>query len=182
MKIEIDQSIRIEQLNRDTVIGLGGLQLQYAAVVPRKLKRHYKEEFRRRGISRQFAPTIFAAAIAATLEQQGANIAALVIDTEYSSYELLIENVIQSKFPTLQVEFRQIGRSSPAHLVAYAVFRRRRKSDTILKKADLQMVLDTFNKYKKTTGEPHRHVLTQVRQPNRSVKHKYTKRKQYVKK
>ncbi len=34
---------------------------------------------------------------------------------------------------------------------------------------------------KKTAGEPHRHVLTQVRQSNRLVKKKYTNRKRYVK-
>lgn len=179
MKLEVDQSIRIEQFNRDSIIGLGNSVMQYTALVPRKVKRHFMEEMRRRGRPRQFPPTLFAVSIVASLQACKIRPAVMVIDREYDGYVMLIEAIITYYFPEIQIEFRQIGRKSPAHLIAYEVFRKRKEPDVVLNKANLQTLIFSYNK--KTAGEPHRHVLTQVRQSNRLVKKKYTKGKRYVK-
>lgn len=179
MKLDVDQSIRIEQLNRDSIIGLGNSVMQYAALVPRKVKRHFMEEMRRRGQPRQFPPTLFAVSIVASLQAGKIRPAVIVVDKEYDGYTMLIEAIITYCFPEIQIEFRQIGRKSPAHLIAYEVFKKRREPDAVLSKANLQALILSYNK--KTAGEPHRHVLTRVRQSNRLVKKKYTKRNRYVK-
>ena len=131
-RFEVDQSVRVEELNRDTVIGIGSLDKECACLIPKKVKRHFREEFRRQGKTKLFAPTIFAAAIAASLRQCNIKASVIVVDKEYEGYEEHIEMIVKKAAPHAQIEFKQIGRKSPAHLIAYKVFKKRQAPDKIL--------------------------------------------------
>lgn len=68
-RFEVDQSVRIEELNRDTIIGIGDQHAQFAYRLPRKIKRRFNEYFRRMGKAHRCAPMLFAAAIVLSLRK-----------------------------------------------------------------------------------------------------------------
>ncbi len=168
---DIDQSIRIEETNKDTVIGIANKQIGYAFILPRKTKRHYNEEFRRLGISKRFGPIVFAVAIVVVLKIVKIKLGSLILDIEYPGYERLITKFIVMYYPNIAVSFRQIGKSSPAHEVAYFTHIGKRKPDGKISRKDLDIVI------KKTTGELLHLEFTRIRSPHRSVSKKYTKKR-----
>lgn len=180
MKLEVDQSVRIEELNRDTIIGVGNSRIQYAALLPRKVKRHFNEEFRRQGKPHRCGPTVFAAAVILALSSCGKSVTNIVVDTEYGSYESLIRQMINVFFPKAIVSIERIGRHSPAHLVAYEVFRKRRKPNQVLSFFDLQKIINAYNKNDgRRTASPRVNAGSQVH--NRPIKYKTIRKFRYVK-
>lgn len=171
LRFEVDQSIRIEETNRDTVIGIANKHHGVAVLLPRKIKRHFMEDFRRRGISKRFGPTLFAAGIIATLKQSKLNPSSLILDIEYPGYERLIAKVISLYYPRVVISFRQIGKNSPAHEVAYFTHTHKRGSDGTIIRKELDAII------KKTTGELLHFEFTKIRSPRRSVTKKYTKKR-----
>jgi len=62
MKIEINQSNKIEQTNKDTIIGLSN-QKAFTILINRKIKRKLQEEFRKQGKPRLFVYRTFIAGV-----------------------------------------------------------------------------------------------------------------------
>ena len=58
MRIEIDQSIKVEQTGKDTVLGVAN-DISCAVVLPGKVKRKLQEEFRRSGRPRLFINRLY---------------------------------------------------------------------------------------------------------------------------
>ncbi len=171
LRFEVDQSIRIEETNKDTVIGISNKQISIAMILPRKTKRHFMEDFRRRGISKRFGPVLFAVAIIATLKKSKTAPSGLILDIEYPGYERLITKVIGMMYPQAILSYRQIGKGSPAHEAAYFTHTRKRSPDGKITRKELEAII------KKTTGGLLHFEFTKIRSPRRSVNKKYTKKR-----
>lgn len=130
MKYEVDQSIRIEKTNQDTIIGLANHKESIALIIPAKTKRTLQEHFRRQGLTKKYVILIFTASIILAVEKSKFKIQELIIDIEYPGHEEKIIKHIKNYFKDkFEVYFSLIGKHSPAHLSAYGVHTKRRKSN-----------------------------------------------------
>lgn len=129
MKIEIDQSVRVEELTRDTILGIANKQASFTFVIPRRAKRVLYEKFRRQGKPKKFAPYVFAAAVSEALKRAPFKSSDVVIDIEYPGYEQEILKIIKRQHPETEVYFTALGKKSHAHFAAYGVHIGRKKAD-----------------------------------------------------
>jgi intein/homing endonuclease len=121
MRFEVDQSIRFEEYQRDTVVALANAERSITVVIPRSVKRAMREAWNKRPA--RLAPNAFASAIVFAMKNAGIIVHQLVIDTEYASHEKEITAVVSGAFPGIQVDFVEVGKKSPAHIAAYRVFK-----------------------------------------------------------
>ncbi|MEW6610867.1 MAG: hypothetical protein AB1352_04575, partial [Patescibacteria group bacterium] len=128
-RVEIDQSNRIEELNKDTIIALANKDVSYTHVLTKKTKRHLHEIFRKSGERKRFGPALFAAAIVSLLERTGVRSTDIDVDVEYPGYEALMQGMIELYDANAHVAFRSIGKSSPAHIAAYSVHKKENAAD-----------------------------------------------------
>lgn len=128
-KLEIDQSVRVEEITKDTVVGIANERESFTIIVPKRAKRVLRETFRLQGRTKKFAPHVFAAAIAEGLRHTPFQSSDIVIDFEYPAYEREIIEIIKQEHPHLEIYFTDIGKKSPAHYAAYGVHLKKRKSD-----------------------------------------------------
>ncbi len=125
MMYQIDQSGKIEQTNKDTIIALSNNK-QYSVLLPKKTKRLLQEYFRNQNRPRMFVYDTFSALISIILLKVKP-ISPVYIDREYFKNEPLIKARIlelMNKFNTKyipDIEFMLVGKSSPAHLLAAKV-------------------------------------------------------------
>lgn len=120
-RFDVDQSIRIEELAKDSIIGIANKENFFTLVVPSRVKRRLREEFRKQGKPKQFGPQFFASAIVIAMQQSGLRFQELIVDTEYPGYEREMSQIIASHFRDIIIHFSPIGRKSPAHYAAYGV-------------------------------------------------------------
>jgi len=143
MKIEIDQSGRIEETGRDTVIGLTTKKEAFTVKVPAKVKRQLLEIFRRQGKPRVFSMVIFGRVIGIAIKKSKFDITDLTIDMEYPGHEDLIRSLITSVVGReINCWFKSVGKKSKAHYVAYGVFMGRKKVDIVLRLKDIVKYLE----------------------------------------
>ncbi len=172
LRFEVDQSVKIEQLNQDTVIGIANKKVSIAYVIPRKIKRHFNEHFRKLGQPKKCAPTLFAAAIVAILKKENIIPSSLIIDTEYNRYEKFIINFLQHFLSRTVIYIQRVGKNSPAHSSAYYTHTGHKHPVGVINRHDIQEIIN-----KKTTGEPQHLEFTRIHKSNRSVNRKHSKRK-----
>jgi len=130
MKVEIDQSGRIEETNRDTIIAFSN-EKQFSVQIPAKVKRQLLEAFRRWGKPKTFKYRTFALGVSILLQKSGisAKNLSLIIDNEYPGHENSIKDIIRSKFdPKIEIDFESIGKKSKAHYAAYGAFMGRQEA------------------------------------------------------
>ena len=133
MRVEIDQSGRIEETNRDTVLALGNKDIFFSIRIPAKVKRQLKEIFRRQGKPRLFAIRTFAAAVVLLLRKSKLGPKIIVIDLEYPGHEQVIKDLIWESFDKeVEIEFEPIGKNSPAHEKAYFTYTKKLKEDRLI--------------------------------------------------
>lgn len=143
MIVEVDQSIKIEQTHKDTVIGIANGR-RIAVVIPRKVKRRLRDEFRGVGRRRLFAYRVFIAGVVLALEYANfRNLSDVIIDIEYPGQERLLNSIFlemwsrrHDAIPTIQ--FKSIGKRSGAHEVCYQVTRREHDADMQLTYGDIK--------------------------------------------
>lgn len=140
-RFEVDQSVRIEETNRDTTVAIANAEKSFAIKLPRRTKRQVFEYFRRIGTPKQFAPRIFAASIIVLLQKSKFHTQDIVIDIEYPGYEKEILFWITKVFPNISVYFTEIGKKSSAHYAAYGVFIKKRKADYVVSARELLHLL-----------------------------------------
>ncbi len=123
MKVEIDQSGKIEQTNKNTIIALSN-DKNDSIIINAKTKRQLQEVFRRHGQIRNYIIFTFSACLTILIERNS-KYGKIYIDKEYYGRENLIEILIKSMFSgrnrTPDLEFCLIGKSANAHGVAYHV-------------------------------------------------------------
>ncbi|MFH1354514.1 MAG: hypothetical protein ABIH36_04530 [bacterium] len=170
-RFEVDQSVRIEELNRDTIIGLANEEHAFTFKVPRGVKRRLYETFRREGKPKLFGPRVFASAVALTIVRSGFRIQELIIDLEYPGYDEQIIEIISGFFPSVMVVFTSIGKNSPAHEAAHFTYKRRLKVNVIANQRDIKNTLSKAKDRRTVTPRVYRDS-----QPNRPITRKHSKR------
>lgn len=130
MRVEVDQSGRIEQLDTDTVIAYANGKAS-AVFVTAGTKRKIIQFLKRKTLvsSRTLPSLVFSTCLFMLVSELNEPIT-LVIDEEYSGKEKVIKKTLDRlafKFPKkylkITVRFDRIGKLSPAHRLAWKVHR-----------------------------------------------------------
>ncbi|MDO8592223.1 MAG: NYN domain-containing protein, partial [bacterium] len=129
---EVDQSNRIEELNKDSFIALANQELAFTAKLSAKEKKPLYERHLLKRSHRKFGWLEFAKVIKILAGMSGFRVTDLIIDFEYPSYEGLIAGWFKQYLPEVSVVFKQIGKSSPAHAAAWQAQRRRSPIQAII--------------------------------------------------
>jgi len=144
--VEIDQSGRIEETHRDTIIAAASKNWQFTLRIRRSDKRLLQKCFRRQGRPKMFAITTFAYAVAYLINISKVELSGIVIDIEYPGHEKTIKEILHSEIKQpVQIRFQSIGKSSPAHTSAYFTYKNKLKENTTVPFGELLKAL----KYKK---------------------------------
>jgi hypothetical protein len=136
MHIEVDQSIRIDNTQKDTVLAFSN-EISGAVRIPARVKRTCLKILRGRGTTKIY-PRIFAVALLILLKENINKINEIVIDTEFSDPKnqrfikaMLLKNLRKrgSKISPDNIAFRRIGKKSRAHEKAYKVHKGKIKAE-----------------------------------------------------
>ena len=141
MHIEIDQSGKIEQLNKDTYIAFSNHE-QYCVKFPKKIKQEVVYEFRTR--VRQIIQKLFAICIFYCLNDYTDKKELITIDLEYTGWEAFIKRevvyLIKKQYPNFDKDVLRFGiitKNSKAHKLALRTYREEEKPNKILNKEDI---------------------------------------------
>ena len=172
MKYQIDQSGKIEQTEKPTVLAYTNDRSR-SLLIPAKTKRQLQETFRRCGMTKVFVYHIFAAGIfclISNLKQK----TEIVIDKEYPGKEKLLSELIKKQLsvhgkPIHNISFKRIGNQPKVHYAAHDVYVKKKKPDIIISLTKIIRVL------KKTDGRLRECLSTLVSARPRSIKKRYHK-------
>lgn len=151
-KYEIDQSGKIEQTNRNTVLAISNgkkFSILLRAQDKRLLQDIYRTFFNKQ---RQFIYEVFSALLYILISNVKPQ-TRIIIDREYPGQEGLIKLLLlkfyndQSKNAPANIEFGLVGKSSPAHDLGYKVFKKKQKASKIV---TFEEILDIIFPTKKT--------------------------------
>ena len=145
MRIEIDQSGKIEQLNKDSVIAFSN-KTQYSILIPKEVK---QEVFRlHKGKIKELRYRLFCIGIYYCFRDYIKEKELITICCEYIGKENLIKSFLldylRKSYPMMDskvIRFGKIGKSSNAHAVAIDVFRGNRKPNKILSLIEVEKCL-----------------------------------------
>lgn len=152
MRIQIDQSGKIEDTTSDTVLAFCDGKTR-SILIGKKEKRGLQEFFRRAHKGKIFVSKTFAILIFLLIKNDLQRIQHISIDLEYPGRDYLIKDYLLREirqfrsFDKRDIDFIKIGRKAKAHEVAINVFRKRKKPDVIVIKEDIVKFLEK----KKTT-------------------------------
>ncbi len=135
MGIQIDQSGKIEDTAKNTVIAFSNSQTR-SVFVSKKTKRQIQEFFRRTGKPELFIDKTFATAIY-FLIGDFKSIQKITIDLEYPGRDKFIKTLIidllqSNKKPTHDISFARIGNRPKVHYAAKDVFIGKKKATRTL--------------------------------------------------
>jgi len=122
-KIEVDQSIKIEQTHADTRIGIVRGRQKLLVIIDAGLKRELLRLLRQRGVKdphvRLFGIFLYLALSDSGILRPGD---ILVIDEEYPGQEGRLRDILASRLniDRTLISFTRVGKRSEAHRVAYA--------------------------------------------------------------
>ncbi len=144
--IEIDQSVKIEQLSRNTVIALSN-DIEFAVSIPSKVKRKLQTEFRRKGKPKLFRLRTFVAGVVLLIyHAKFRHVPSVVIDREYAGQEQNIQSMFVEMWQrhygqAPSVSIKEIGKRSKAHDVAYFTMSGKRKVDRVLTYSEMRRLV-----------------------------------------
>ena len=165
-KYQIDQSGKIEQTNKNTVIAFSN-GIKYSVLIPKKLKRQLQEIFRIHGFTSLFIYYLFSVGVyylLVKIEQRSD----ITIDIEYPGKDKIIKQfvtglLIKNKKAEHEINFARIGNRPPAHYAAKDVFDKKTSPDRIL------IIEDFIKALKKTDGRLRECLPTLVDAQTRSM-------------
>jgi len=135
MKIEIDQSGKIENTNKNTIIAFSDGKFK-SIFISAKEKREIQKFFRRIGKPKIFIYKVFAILVFLLIKSEVKEIDAIIIDEEYPGKNSLIKNFllqeirkIKPDFDRGNIIFQKIGKKSRAHFLAYGIAVGKKKAD-----------------------------------------------------
>ena len=135
MKIEIDQSGKIEDTSKNTIIAFSNAKIKSIFISARE-KRELQKFFRRIGKPRIFVYRVFAILTFLLIKSDLQEIQDIIIDQEYTGKSALIKNFllqeikkVNPSFSRANIDFQQIGKKSRAHFLAYGVAIGKRNAD-----------------------------------------------------
>ena len=143
MQIEIDQSGKIENTSKDTVLALSN-RLQFSIIIPRKIKREIQIIFRKNKQPRNFVLFTFSAGLSILLHYAKPKHKVL-IDKEYLGKEFIIKKHILETYKKEVIKpiisFGFIGKKSNSHRLASLVVKKKLKPNIIVTKNELLKVI-----------------------------------------
>lgn len=145
MRIEIDQSGKIEETNKDTIIAFSN-DASYAVCIKAKTKRRLQEKFRKIGEPRSFVLRVFATGIILLVKNHSGKNLELIIDKEYPGHEAVIKELLiqmfekNSKGKVQIIRFSLIGKNSNAHIVTFKIKIKKRKIEKVLNYTEIERI------------------------------------------
>lgn len=157
MRIEIDQSPRIEETNRSSVLAFSN-RLSYTIFVSAKVKRQVFKLLRLLGQSSIASKiTFFSILVFILLEPFLPQLDQVLIDWEYPGHEFQIKSRLlqlskkfKKQLKSEQIGFKQIGKKSKAHELAWTRFRKKAPVNKVVSFEEIERYLYA---YEKTLGE-----------------------------
>lgn len=134
MIVEVDQSIKVEQTNRDTVIAFSNGE-QFALLISAHVKRKAILHFQEAGKNKKrISLLLFVLALYHLTKNRLERLKVIIIDVEYDGQEqdikaLLLQFIAMDKYNRPQIVFQSIGKKSRAHSLAISITRGSRKAD-----------------------------------------------------
>lgn len=144
MKIEIDQSGKIELTSKKTVIAYSNhisLSIEISAREKQKVQKYFKSINK----PKLYYYRTFAILIYLLIKSRLRSLNQIIIDTEYPGQSAIIKNVLlglirkNTDFDKNKIMFHQIGKKSNAHATANKVFKKGR--------ADIKVTSNDILKY-----------------------------------
>jgi hypothetical protein len=140
MRIEIDQSRRIEDTRVNTVLAFSN-EISFSLLILAVDKRECLRRIRKRGeTGKALYLKLFTAALFLLVKDFLDRLDSIIIDQEYEGKEKEIKGMllnyirmIEPSFPKDGIEVRRIGKGSRAHRKAIAVFRGEEKPNSRVK-------------------------------------------------
>lgn len=136
MHVEVDQSGKIEQLNKDTVIAFSNKN-QYSVLIPKNVKQELFKIYK--GKVKELRYRLFCIGVYFCLRNYIREKELVTICCEYIGKENLIKSFLldwlRKDFASINpkiIRFGRIGKSSNAHAVAIDVYRGNRRPNIIL--------------------------------------------------
>ena len=134
MAYQIDQSGKVEQTNKDTVLCLANGNLD-TIFIKAGVKRQLQEIFRRNGQPRNYVLFTFCAALSLLLKRN-LSIGRIIIDKEYFGKEAIIKEILlemmEENRDKIIIEFGIIGKRVNAHIKGYQVYKGKRNPEKVL--------------------------------------------------
>jgi len=149
MRVEVDQSGKVERTQVNTALAFSNSESS-AVLILAVEKRSCIEELRKRGY-RGFEPylRLFVVGVFLLIRDHLSKITFVVIDVENAGHEkatrrLLLRQIrkVRQDFPPDAIVFEQIGRKSPAHKKALAVFQKKEQPARRLRARELLRLID----------------------------------------
>lgn len=143
MHIIIDQSGKVEDTTVDTIIAFSNGRAK-TILIGKKDKREVQNIFRKNNQGKIFVFKTFSILIFLLIKNDLSKIQHIVIDLEYPSKDHLIKDYLLREirkvrsFDQRDIVFSKIGRKVKAHEVAINVFRKRKKSDIVVTKKNIE--------------------------------------------
>lgn len=127
MRIEIDQSGKIEDTNKPTVVGFSNSKHRTVIILSTE-KQKLQKYFRQIGKPNVYRYKTFAILISILLKNE--HLSQIIIDTEYVGQDALIKSYLlnllrknRKFFDKKDIIFKPIGKKSRAHILAYSAYR-----------------------------------------------------------
>ena len=142
--VEVDQSGKIERTQVNTALAFSD-RIEASILILAVEKRECVKKLRQRGESgRTMYLKLFAAALFLLLKDYLDQIDVITVDTEYSGKEAEIRAMLlnhiwktDSTFSKERIVFRRVGKKSPAHRKALAVYRGEEEPDRKVRAREL---------------------------------------------
>lgn len=157
MKCQIDQSNKVEQTEKDTVIALAN-GIKFTIMIRSKDKRAIQNEFKLRGKPRNFIVFTFSALLVFLLRKVDP-VVPVIIDLEYKSSEPVIWDRLIEYSRLLKYElnrsliiFKSVGKKSPAHKLAGKVAAGKQNPDLRISSDEIMKLIFPNKK----TGHSHK--------------------------
>ena len=121
MNYQIDQSGKVEDTSKDTVVAYANDSIG-AVILSAKEKRRLQELFRQAGTPRLFIDYVFSALLITLL--RSVNAQHVTVDIEYPGHTKVIDALVARSTLTT-IRWQSIGKHSSAHDIAYKVYKKK---------------------------------------------------------
>lgn len=143
MTVKINQSNKIEQTSKDTIVGLAN-EASFTALIKSRTKRKLQEEFRRQGRPRLFVYRTFIASVVLLLKYaQLGRVSEVIIDQEYFGKDKMLKSMfleMWSRFFTEipEISFERVGKKSKVHSICYFTMKGKYKPNVAIRFEELR--------------------------------------------
>lgn len=125
MKYEVDQSVKIEQTNKDTAISIASKDYSYTVKIDSKIKQSIQKYFNKIKKPKLFAVYLFTSGLIILIRKS----------------KLILNELNKNIDQNLEFRFLSIGKKSPAHDLAYKTFKKKIKPSYIISKIELEKLV-----------------------------------------